>query len=387
MGWGAASSWHSKMFEQLSEQIFKDTHVSLSVATLKRFFGVVRHEGNPSVTTLDALADFLGESNWTTFKANHRKERKWRLKGLGKPAYISIGFILAVVTIGLLSNRRPELVINASEFAFSSRVLSTEFPNTVVFDFSIPEDLPADSFKIQQYWDPTKTVEIDRRQTQATAIYYHPGYFEAKLMVDGQPVKTHDLFLKSDGWLGQVEYAGTPKYFEPIVDGNSLNAPQVIYDEVSRLDKATVTSFHYIDDLGEISGDNFRLNATLRNTFDDRWAVCHAIRIYVLATSGAFVIPFSKVGCSAEDNLLLNDVYLRGTSNDLSALSADFSDNTSIQIEVIDQQVAISINDRLVYSNAYFESMGEVVGLRFKFLGLGEVTSFALLDQSGGLVL
>ena len=353
----------------------------LSVATLKRFFGVVKHEGLPSVTTLDALSKFLGEENWTAFKTR-RTRRKWPIKSPGKTTYITVGFILALVTVSLLSSRRPDVVINASDFEFSSKVLSNEFPNSVVFDFSIPEDILADTFKIQQYWDPTKTITVNRDQQKATGIYYQPGYFEAELLADGQTIKTHDLFLKSNGWLGQIEYASTPKYFEPIIENESLSAPTEIANEVKSLEERTVTSFHYIDDLGEISGDNFQLSAVIKNTFDDRWAVCQATWIFVLATDGAFVIPFSKLGCSSDNNLLLNDVFLSGKSNDLSAFSADFSDPTSIQINVKEKQVSISIDNEVVYKTSYSDTMSRLVGLRFKFAGLGEVISYDLVDQN-----
>ncbi len=385
VAWGPASSWHSKMFEELSAEIFKATQVSLSVATLKRFFDVVKYEGTPSVTTLDTLSMYLGDKNWTAFKTK-KKKKTWSMKSPGKTVYVTAGFVLAIITITLFSNRRPNLVINSSEFEFSSTVLSTEFPNSVVFDFSIPDGLIADSFKIQQYWDPTKTIVIDRAQSQATAIYYHPGYFEAKLLVDGQTAKTHDLFLKSDGWLGQIEYPSTPKYFPPVVEGSSLSAPREIYEEIASLDQRTITSFHFIDDLGDVSGDNFQLRASIRNTFDDRWAVCHAIWVYVLATDGAFVIPFAKIGCSSDNNMLLNDIYLDGKSNDLSALSADFSETTLLDINVKDQQVTISIDKRAVFQKSYSDSMGNVVGMRFKFAGLGEVMNYELTDQNGGSV-
>ena len=150
MSWGPAATWHSKMFDELSEEIFKATQVVLSVTTLKRFFGVVKHGGSPSITTLDALAKFIGEGNWTSFKTRRRK--KISIKTPGKSTYVTLGFILAIITISLFSSRRPELVINSSEFEFSSNVLSTEYPNSVVFDFKIPDDLVADSFQIQQYW-------------------------------------------------------------------------------------------------------------------------------------------------------------------------------------------------------------------------------------------
>ena len=384
-GWGPVSNWHSKMFEELSEAIFKKTQVVLSVATLKRFFGVVKHDGSPSITTLDALARFLGESTWTAFKTK-KKTPSWKIQAPGQPFYVSIGFILAMFTIGLLSNRGPELIINASEFEFSSKVLSREFPNSVVFDFSIPENLQAENFQIQQYWDPSKTIEIDPTQSQATGIYYHPGYFEAKLLIDGQIAKRHNLFLKSEGWLGQVEYENTPKYFDPILSKGTMKAPEPIAKEIAALEEATVTSFHFIDDLGKVSADNFKLQATIVNSFDDRWAVCHAIKIYFLGTSGAFIIPFSKLGCSSDDNLMLNDVYLNGKSNDLSALSADFTEPISLEIKVENQVVNISIAGEKVYSMAYSESMGNLVGMRFKFIGLGEILKYQLADQNGDVI-
>ena len=53
---------------------------------------------------------------------------------------------------------------------------------------------------IQQYWDETKTVAVHKNQKTATAIYYHPGYFGAKLRIGDQIVQEHDLFLKSNAF-------------------------------------------------------------------------------------------------------------------------------------------------------------------------------------------
>ena len=221
---------------------------------------------------------------------------------------------MAFVTIALISNSsKTKTVINASEFSFSSKVVGREYPNSVVFDFKIPSSVTTDSLYIQQYWDPTKTIEIRQDQTQATGIYYYPGYFRAKLLVDGQSALEHDLFLKSDNWLGLIEYKPVPKYFKPVLVGESgIRYPKSIFEEVSALEKPVQTSFHFIDDLGNISGDNFMVEAKVRTLFDDRWAVCQAMKLYIIATDGAMVIPFSKLGCSSDNNLMLNDVYLSG---------------------------------------------------------------------------
>ncbi|WP_436514588.1 hypothetical protein [Ekhidna sp. To15] len=383
LGWDNANSWHSSMFDELSTKVFEGTQVMLSVPTLKRFFGVVKHSGAPSVTTLDALSRFVGKANWREFKQTETTSKPKVLKKTRKSAYVTIGFILALVTISLIGNKRPEVVINLSEFTFSSKVLSAEYPNSVVFDFSVPQSLRVDSLKIQQYWDPTKTIDISKEQTQATGIYYFPGYFEAKLLVDGQVAKAHDLFLKSNGWLGMVEYDPIPKYFKPIVYGDSaVSFPKSIIEEVQSLEQPVESSFHFIDDLGNVSGDNFQLTTTIQNSFDDRWAVCQTVKMYFIGTDGAMIIPFSKIGCSSDNNLMLNDVYLRGKENDLSALSADFTEPVRLSIKIENMQITISIDGNEAFSQEYNATMGNLVGLRYKFLGLGEVLDYSINDQS-----
>ncbi len=381
--WGAASSWHSSMFDELSEKVFNSAQIMLSVPTLKRFFGVVKHSGAPSITTLDALSQFVGSENWRVFKLASVKPSRSKIRRTPRRSvYVTVGFVLAIVTISLIGNKRPEVVINASEFSFSSRVLSNEYPNTVVFDLEIPRSLRADSLKIQQYWNPTKTINISKDQTQATGIYYFPGYFKAKLLVDDQIAKTHELFLKSNGWLGLIEYDPIPKYFDPLNDGSGISFPTEIIEEVKSLESPVESSFHLIDDWGNISGDNFTLKATIKSTFDDRWAVCQALKVYFIGSSGAMIIPFSKLGCASDNNLMLNDVYLRGKENDLSALSADFAKPVDLTLTLSNKQLTVRINGEEVYSNSYNDTMGRLVGLRFKFLGLGEVLEYTILDSN-----
>ena len=63
-----------------------------------------------------------------------------------------------------------------------------------------------------------------------------------------------------------------------------------------------------------------------------------------------------------------------------------FSEIVQLGIEVLNQTVNISIDGVLVYSNSYNDSMGDLVGLRFKFTGLGEVVNYQLFDQNKKLV-
>ncbi len=386
LGWGEASQWHSSVFNELSEKIFEKCHVVLSPVTLKRFWGVVAHEGHPSISTLDTLAQFIDYENWRVFKLSSVPVRpKTRIFSQisRKSLYVTMGFFLAVVTFMLIANSSPENPKRFEVVSFSSRPVSNSYPNSVVFDFDL-NGIDSDDLLIQQYWDEGKTISINKDQTQATAIYYFPGYFRAKMVVDGEVVKQHDLFLRSNGWLGTIEYEPVPKYFNPIViNENGMTYPEALAGEIQSSAEPLVSVYHYINDLGNVSGDNFTLKTTMKSDWGDKWAVCQTSWIYIIGSGGAMIIPFSRTGCSSDNELMLNDVYISGKEQDLSAFGTDLSEFKDVEIAVRDQQISVSIQGMEIYKGAYKSSMGRLVGVRYKFLGLGTVDSFTLLDQGG----
>ncbi len=385
LNWGPPSEWHNSMYKDLSGQIFEKTGEILSPTTLKRFFGVVQHEGKPSISTLDILAQFLEFENWRSYKTSGRfKFRKLFNVFSARSFYISLGFGIALVTIMLLAGRLPqsELTIPPN-IEFSSRPVTKTYPNSVVFDFDL-KGIEADSARIQQYWDETKTIDIDVDQRQATGIYYRPGYFGAKLIANNTVVREHDLFLKSDGWIGTIDYAPVPTYYQVIKPTNyTLSTPMEIMTEVAELEEPIMTTYHFVDDLGNVSADDLTVRASIRHLFSEKWAICQVTRIYLLGTDGAIIVPLSTKGCSSDNGLMLNDVYVNGKTADLSAFSADQSEFANIRIENRDKTFTFFIEDRKVYQNAYNETIGNLVGLRFRFVGVGEVANLSVLNKDG----
>lgn len=65
---GPGSEWTSYDFEKVSDAIAEATGVTLSVTTLKRLWGKVKYNNIPATTTLNALAQFAGYTDWRTFK-------------------------------------------------------------------------------------------------------------------------------------------------------------------------------------------------------------------------------------------------------------------------------------------------------------------------------
>lgn len=265
LGWGPAGEWHSEVFVELSETIQKETHVLLSPTTLKRVWGKVNYKSAPSISTLNVLAQFAGYANWRDFKnktetqqvgtkvaTQSSNQRKLFLYAVG----IAVLFISIYAAIGVKTDTLSEFDFSAIEF--SSRPIAKGLPNSVVFDLDL-KGLESDSIYIQQYWDPTKTIKLKPNQTRATGQYYLPGYFRAKLLVEGAIKKEHDLFIKSEGWLGTIDYEPIPKYFDEsyIRPTQNLLLPSSAITEIASNEKPLVSSFHYVNDFGELSGDNF----------------------------------------------------------------------------------------------------------------------------------
>jgi len=92
------------------------------------------------------------------------------------------------------------------------------------------------------------------------------------------------------------------------------------------------------------------------------------------------IIPFSISGCVSNLGVMLNDVYLSGKEQNLSAFGADFSTFKAIEIQVENKEVFVRIDQQQVFTGHYSKSMGRLVGIRFRFLGAGEVKNLEVLD-------
>lgn len=394
LGWGSSKDWHNEMFLELSEKIQEQTNVRLSPTTLKRIWGKVNYSNAPSINTLNTLAQFAEFKNWRDFKLNIASQKS---NTFSKKVIPNIRIILILASLMTLifisffsmvgSNQTTFDTSAIKDVQFSSQPVTQGLPNSVVFDLDL-KGIESDSILIQQYWDKTKTVKIKKDQKQATAIYYTPGHFRAKLLVDGQIIKEHNLFIKSNDWLGMIDYKPIPKYIHHSdLKNKNLSFPKTIFEEIKSNETPLTASFHFVDDFQGTSGDNFTLNTSIKNSYQDKWAVCQNVRIVILGTTGAMVVPFSIPGCVSDLYLMLNDFYMNGKENDLSAFGFDFSESRDISIEVENQEVTISVDLKEIFTGSYDESIGDFVGIRYRFLGAVEIEHLSVANQEGKVVL
>ncbi len=404
-GWGNSDTWTNQDFLQLSEMIRDQTGVTLSHVTLKRVWGKVKYDSLPNTHTLNTLAQFLGYDTWRDFAAkNHPATPPEPADpGLQQPAEQpeTPGNTVAP-TPPPNHNRKnkgkftPQAVIQLvlhllhgqqpppqpMDYAFSSRkVVTSGLPNSVIFDYDASRS-PDDSVVIQQSWDTTRRVKVPKNGHQYTSVYYYPDFYHATLQVHDRVVKTHNLLIKSNGWLPLIEESPVPVYFTPaeaIHEGKmSISPDQIRQKNIPLQPSPPTVLFSNVQDFGEIYSDHFVFETALKNDYSEGSAICQLTRIYILCEGTAIWIPLCAKGCVSRIDMFFTYFYTSGKREDLSAFGVDFNNYVKLRIESDSGRAKILLNDRLVYTVPRHIIRSKIIGFDFSFQGTGSVDYVSL---------
>ena len=386
---GPSGEWKSYDFEKLSDDIFDATGISLSISTLKRLFGKVTYNNLPSVHTLNTLARFAGFEDWNAFK---RQEAVSTAQGAAEvtgptsttaralPLWPLLILPLAALAYLFLSSTKVSRrgPVNPSSYSFSSnKVLTEGVPNSVVFHYDASA-APSDSVFIVQTWDMSRRTLVSRNGHAHSAIYYYPGYFNAKLVIDTQIIRTHDLLIASGGWLALAEGEPTPFYFkkeeyarkegEVVVDSALLaNHHLPLYPQ------APWIRVCYIKDMGPLPDDNFTFETTLRSAHSSGAEACQEVDILIHCKNDIFIIPLCAPACIGDLRLYAQGKRVTSKETDLSGFGADLSRWTTLKIETVDRHMQFTVNGKSAYSLDFPNPPTDIVGVQYRFRGGGSV--------------
>ncbi len=399
LGWGDSENWKTSDFELLREKILDKTGVNLSVSTLRRLWGKVKYESDPQPTTLNALAQFLGFENFLEFTASlppaENSEPISEIPESPKPKnsifwragaiLIGVGVLLVIIW-GLNQTEANEEELDPTLFSFSSQPISKGIPNSVVFDFDVPSSV-SDSVFIQQSWDSSKKFSVESTQNQATTVYYYPGFFNAKLLVGNKIVKEHGLLIPSGDWLPLVNRETTPIYFEkdPSIRNGvlSLTEEDFTRENIALKPEVPVSSIYFVDDLGEISAQNFSLKTKFRNSYTGGNEACKFAQMLILTKDAPMVFNFSIPGCTSELGLLLSEKQIDGKKTDLSAFGIEPEEWIDLEVSVVNQQVSVFLGSEIIFEDSFENNPGDIIGLVYHFKGTGEIDFVNLQNAKG----
>ena len=385
LGWGPGDGWSNKDFEDLSEKILLATGKQLSVTTLKRIWGRVALVANPSMATLDILAQFVSYENWKIFlRENNPPLGKANFKAMAssKIFKVVVGGFFGTFLLGFLWYAGPEQIEKPrtyapDDFFFSSRRVGNGIPNSVIFKYNASAADGNSKIEIQQSWDSSKRVRISKEDSVATSIYYKPGFFKAKLVVADQIVKESDVFITTEDWLGIIEQDSQPIYLKNDAlrkDGILAITPGMLADH--SLDpgtKRTMVGLYQVRDFGMLYTDDFELSVLLKNDFKAGISVCQRASVTLLFDGGAISFPLADKGCVSELTLMTFDKMIDGKKADLSGFGVNFNEFVALECVSKNQKLEVKINQTPVFQMVVPSPAQKIVGIIIRFEGAGSV--------------
>lgn len=396
---GASESWTTADYERLSEAILSKTGVRLSVTTLKRVWGKIRYDSSPTITTLNALAQYIGYANWQDFSQVSTDVPLPAPKTqAGPPAgrprsslLLTWGLPLGACLLGLLllvyftGAQR----VSPDDYSFRSRPVTKGLPNSVIFEYDASR-APTDSVFIQQSWDAGRRQRVDRAGHRHTSIYYYPGYFRAKLVVGEQVVAEHDLLIRSNGWHVAILEDPVPVYVKAadVIGQGRLHVPVSLLQRhgIPLQPRPPVVRYRYVEEMRGLRSDNFVLETRLRNEYGEGAAACQHSRVLVHGKGEVFIIPLSAKGCVSDLYLTVAGHEVSGRQADLSAFGVEHGQWVDLRLEVTAGRAKVYLNGRLAYQTRIPTSPVDLVGISYDFSGTGSVDYCRLAQPDGGVV-
>lgn len=393
--WGESSHWTNQDFEALSEKILAKTHVNLSVSTLKRIWGKVKYDSTPTLATLNALAKYLDYESWRDFQVKNNRipasTPESVEQNIAEPAVavpqprkqkyalvMMTSLVLVGVTIVLLLVKGKS--VDYSLARFESHKASNELPNSVIFNYDA-SSFDADSVFIQQNWDPRRRERVAVNGKQHTSIYYRPGYFQAKLIVNNEIVREDTVFIQTLGWRGIVDGKPAPAYMldHEMKQPGALGITSATMKEKTHLNvfNDVWTQFYNVRDF-KVSGNDFDFQVTLRNTSLISESVCREINVTLLTVGSALVIPLGPKGCVSALDMLAPNGWVLGKENDMSKFGCEIGEFQTISVKNTNSTFRVELNGKEIYSEKVRFPVGDIVGIRLGFEGTGEIAAVKL---------
>jgi hypothetical protein len=249
-------------------------------------------------------------------------------------------------------------------------------PNSVIFDYDASA-AETDSVFIVQTWDINRKKVVSKDNHKHSAIYYYPGFFRTKLIVGSQIVKTHDLWITSDGWLGLVEQEPIPIYFQK---------QEYIFEDRIEIDESLLKKYNLNlhpappkirffnqRDLGDITSDNFVFETSLKNQFEAGMGACQFVQVLIQCKDDVIIIPLGAKACVGDMFLYFCGTYIKSEDADLSQFGCDLNDWSTLRVESKNKEVNIFVNGARAYSLTFPNEATGVVGVQYRFNGVGAV--------------
>jgi len=380
-----------KDFIFLSEEIFKDTTVLISISTLRRIWSK-NFSTFPQLSTLNAFAKYLGYSDWNEFKKktytseptySDTKVAVKKIKLINRNVKLITGTLFVILMAIYAHNR-----FNNEPSATLSPVKteSTSYPVTVQVNFT-SNRIPSGDLVFAPFGNLAQSFALHDARGHIQQVYYIPGCFTSKLYLGEEVLAKSDICLYTDGWMAYAQKAGLAEFSDPYVfktseiyNNESLHIKPELLEQMNMNFHANIRSLIYIlvQDFQNIYANGFELKCAIKNDFKQDGFHCQRANIRVFWQEGMVEIPIVQKGYERFLDVYLGNEIIKGSQTDLSFLQQDISDWQNISIQSNGKEIKFYMNDDLIQTFDLITEKSAIKGMKFIFHGSGSVKNIQL---------
>jgi hypothetical protein len=145
--------------------------------------------------------------------------------------------------------------------------------------------------------------------------------------------------------------------------------------------KAPKLRFFNQRDLGKLQSDYFTFETKLKNDFTKGTGACQSVQVLIQCKNDIIIIPLAAKTCTGDLNLTACGTGVTSKNADLSKFGADLSQWTTLRVESRNKQMTFFVNGVQAYTLAFPNGPSGIVGLQYRFNGVGAVKDTWFKDQ------
>lgn len=396
---GNGAGYTQRDLEALAQHIEERTGIILSLSTLKRLWKD-EFKQRPQPATLNALAAVLDYRDWQDFRQQNPLPAQAEAsparkivpnKKVGQVIVFTLLLIAASVWVMSRLNHRPSAGVKVGKpVSFTAqKTVMTGTPATVIFRYDL-SPVTADSFFIQQSWNPAHRVRIDPGSTTYSSIYYESGYHRARLIANDTVLAMQPIHILSDGWEPRLYYNyrdREPVHFkkERFSGGGRLHMDRQLLArknvDLSRPFETRITNSRVYG----LSSDHFDLVSRIK-VDSLTGSPCPFMQVNIVTEKHLFWVNLQHPGCERNAGYKMGEVIRSGENNDLSRLGVDVYQWQEVGIRVENRNAEITLNGQRLFSETFREDFGKIMALTYIFSGTGSVDHVKLAGTNGEIV-
>ncbi len=424
--WDAYAYWTNQQYTQLSEAIYQSTRVLISRNTIKNMVTkIVQGETDyvPRASTCQALAQFVGATDWETFKATIPVEtlspmpvmpeavtqvqvesfqKKW-----GKQVLLVVLLLCMAGLVGWFVFLNPTAV-SSRPYAFSIRDTVGIAPHTVTlqYDFAQHSDSSVlfdyDTYAANGHYE---YKYLTRKNKEINLCYYWPGYYHTQLIVNGKRKGVYPVYIQSDGWMAMVYNAKYEKLEKPeslqpfktiwptytpfdnrILDGFIEQGQLYVSKEkalqVRNLDVNYRTRFINYRPY-KTDGDTYRFSMRFWHPNFAQETYCYTASVTVVGTKGVHVFQLIQPGCKLYAYYVFSEISRYAYTETIPGFEHTFAFPRTVTLINRNKHIQLDMDGTVFHTNTYTQSIGEIIGLDLDFKSDAAVDWIELQDGQG----